>query len=818
MSLLSNHKINFDMRPHLLLFLVLGIQLLSAQNAPNYEQAYGYLGIETSTLKGIIPAFTPGQYFSAGQLNGQAAVIRTNKAGQSLGYNSINLPGATESHSTDLVIFSNQLLAVTGVCLGCGEAPDRRAVFIALFDAELNQVATEILSPDAVQAHFDNPRLATDGAALFLAFNDEFYGGSNHIRAYDQQLNETWHAFYNLGFIEKPVSIMFHTGDLWLCVNEWNGFNSNIGTRLVRLDAQDGALQAHFAYPAYAQQAAMLSNGKLAITSVGNFYPGNQKIKLTIVSADDGIAIDSFFLGNDPQSLPTALCALSDGQLLLAVDEYGFYGDTMKIYRFDPNALDTPTGMQTIIGDRGAQSRAAYDLLPLSADGQSYIAVGERLDITSRGMLLASLPDPFTLQPPPGWSNEVCGTGLLTSQFQRHYPACLPQVYERVVYEQGALLYNGQPQDLTMDLYVPYDLYSTNDPNQKRPLLVIVHGGGFLGGNADFFSPLALLYAEIGYVVASINYRLGVATGVNSLDQFCGHEEEVFAAMYRGAQDTRTALQFLYDHADAYHIDREHIFALGHSAGAINVLNAAHLDADELPYNFESTLGPLPPHPPVRAYIPWAGALTTLDMIDGDEDTPMFFIHGTCDNLVPYNEGNLICPDLPFGFGARAIAGRKKELCQNYHLLGIDKGDHGMGGSEAAVLAKLVQWQKDQILCGQPDQTCEMITAANPGNCADIPICPDTEACITATEEPATWLRNLKMYPNPASAITTVEFPEASEGKPMVRVFNAQGSTVFSGVMDSSVFELKVSSWQPGVYFVEVQTNGGVAQGKLVVD
>lgn len=74
------------------------------------------------------------------------------------------------------------------------------------------------------------------------------------------------------------------------------------------------------------------------------------------------------------------------------------------------------------------------------------------------------------------------------------------------------------------------------------------------------------------------------------------------------------------------------------------------------------------------------------------------------------------------------------------------------------------------------------------------------------------------MYPNPASAITTVEFPEASEGKPMVRVFNAQGSTVFSGVMDSSVFELKVSSWQPGVYFVEVQTNGGVAQGKLVVD
>lgn len=807
------------MRMHLLLFLILlEIQTLAAQNAPNCEQAYGYFGTETGALKAIIPAFTPGQYFSAGQLNGQAAVIRTNKAGQSLAYTGINLPGATESHATDLVIFSDQLLAVTGVCLGCGETPDRKAVFIALFDPALNQVAGKILSPDAVQAHFDNPRMATDGTNLYLAFNDEFYGGSNNIRAYDQQLNEIWHAFYNLGFVEKPVSLMYHSGDVWLCVNEWNGFESNIGTRLVRLDAQDGALQAHLAYPAFAQSAVMLTNGNLAVTSVGNFYPGNQKIKLFIVRANDGIAIDSIFLGNDPQSLPTALCALPNGQLLLALDEYGFNGDTLKICRFDPTALDTPNGVQSIFGDRGALGRKAYDLLPLSADGQSYIAVGERFDVTPRGMFLAALPEPFTLQPPAAWNNEICSTGLLTSQFQRHYPACLPQVYERVVYQQGALLYNGQPQDLSLDMYVPYDLYSTNDPNQKRPLLVIVHGGGFLGGNADFFSTLALLYSEIGYVVASINYRLGVADGVNSLDQFCGHEQEVFAAMYRGAQDTRTALQFLYDHAGEYHIDRENIFALGHSAGAINVLNAALLDAGELPYNFESILGPLPPHPPVRAYIPWAGAVATLEMIDADEDTPMFFIHGTCDNLVPYDEGNLICPDLPFGFGARAIAGRKKELCQNYHLLGIDKGDHGMGGSEAVVLGKLVLWQKDQILCGQPEQTCEMITAANPGNCPDIDICPNTEACITATEEPTTRMEKLSIYPNPAYTVVTVELPETPEGRKAIRVFNVQGRTMFSGEMDANTFELNVAAWQPGIYFVEVNAGGSVARAKLVVD
>src|ERR1043165_8670073 len=41
-----------------------------------------------------------------------------------------------------------------------------------------------------------------------------------------------------------------------------------------------------------------------------------------------------------------------------------------------------------------------------------------------------------------------------------------------------------------------------------RPAILLVHGGGFRGGNKESYIPLAAKLAEHGYVAATANYRL----------------------------------------------------------------------------------------------------------------------------------------------------------------------------------------------------------------------------------------------------------------------------------------------------------------------
>ena len=788
-----------------------------AQNTPTHEQVYGYIG-SSGDMRIIKPAFLPEQYFTGGLMEGLATIIRVNKAGQALSYRQLNLPGATRSEVTDAVIVNSELFAVAGTCTGCVAASDRKAVFIVLLDPNLNEVASLLLEPNSSQAHFNNARLAAGGNTLYLAFNDEFFGGSHHLRAYDLNLNQLWASFQNLAFVEFPVQLFLQSGELRLCAQEWAA-NSNIGTRLIRWNASTGALLGHSAYPAYAIDAAELPDGNIALASVGVFYPGDQKNKIFVVAPLTGEVLDSTFVGNHGSSRITALDALPNGQLMAALNEAAFFEDTLKFFRFDPADLEAPVASQFIWGGRGAKERQVYDFLPLSQDGNSYISVGKRSDVSERGMLLAALPGVFTLQTPVQWNNDICGSDLLQSPYQQYYPSVLPIVYENVVYQENAILYNGQIRDLSMDVYVPLDLYSTGQSSQKRPLLMFVHGGGFIGGNKEVFSSLSLVFAETGYVTASINYRLGVADGVNNLSQFCNHTEAVFAAVYRAAQDTRRAIQFLYDHAEDYHIDRDKIFVLGHSAGAINVLNSGLLDADELPYNFESQLGPLPPKPPAAAYLSWAGAIASLDMIDTDEDIPTMFIHGTCDPLIAYGEGNLICPDLPFGFGSRAIAGRKREFCHDYLLLGIEYGDHGGGGSDLDIYLRAIDWLKNQITCGTPAQECEIISAANPGNCPQQMMCPDTEPCSEPTSTldiPEAPL--VEIFPNPATEQVTINFSPDAVVKGDIGIYNTDGQFIrLHAPSRDARFILDVSDLPAGMYFIELFVDGKMMRHKLII-
>jgi len=102
---------------------------------------------------------------------------------------------------------------------------------------------------------------------------------------------------------------------------------------------------------------------------------------------------------------------------------------------------------------------------------------------------------------------------------------------------------------LVLDLYLPQGTAS-------QPLIVFVHGGGWVGGNtrhsgalADFPHALAQLAAE-GFVVASVEYRLA--------------GEAPFPA---ALQDLRAAVRFLKGNAAKYRIDAAKVAVWGGSAG-----------------------------------------------------------------------------------------------------------------------------------------------------------------------------------------------------------------------------------------------------------
>ncbi len=118
------------------------------------------------------------------------------------------------------------------------------------------------------------------------------------------------------------------------------------------------------------------------------------------------------------------------------------------------------------------------------------------------------------------------------------------KAYRDVTYQQ---LPGYIPQ--VVDIYVP----ATKGPH---PLVLYIHGGGWVGGHtrhsgalANFPAVLASLAAE-GFVVASLEYRLSA--------------EAKYPAQL---QDAKASLRFLGDNAAKYRIDASRVGVWGGSAG-----------------------------------------------------------------------------------------------------------------------------------------------------------------------------------------------------------------------------------------------------------
>jgi acetyl esterase/lipase len=108
--------------------------------------------------------------------------------------------------------------------------------------------------------------------------------------------------------------------------------------------------------------------------------------------------------------------------------------------------------------------------------------------------------------------------------------------------------YDTSSDDAMLDLYYPEQAVNTN---VNYPLLIWVHGGGFIAGDKKELSNYCKILASKGFVVAAVNYS--VAPEFN-------YPVPV--------SQLNSAIAFLVENADRYHIDASEIFIAGDSGGA----------------------------------------------------------------------------------------------------------------------------------------------------------------------------------------------------------------------------------------------------------
>lgn len=198
--------------------------------------------------------------------------------------------------------------------------------------------------------------------------------------------------------------------------------------------------------------------------------------------------------------------------------------------------------------------------------------------------------------------------------------------------------------DCKLDLALPIK------KDKAAPCIVVIHGGAWRAGNKSQHAPHIKRFAELGYVSASLQYRL------------C--PKHTFPAQ---VEDVKCAVRFLRANADKLGLDPSRFGAMGVSAGAhlammldtvdeesdlegsggnkdqpskvqcaVSIVGPTELWADDLPEASKPLVAAFLGGTPLEKMelTKQASPITHLSKDDG----PILMIHGTKDELVPQTQ------------------------------------------------------------------------------------------------------------------------------------------------------------------------------------
>jgi acetyl esterase/lipase len=221
------------------------------------------------------------------------------------------------------------------------------------------------------------------------------------------------------------------------------------------------------------------------------------------------------------------------------------------------------------------------------------------------------------------------------------------------------------------------DVYARRGAPAPVPVVVFIHGGGWVGGVKETNTFWLMPYIQMGFAVVNVEYRMARV-----------------ALAPAAVEDCRLALRWVTRNARAYNFDSTKIVITGGSAGGHLALMTGMLDSTagfDAPKDWDQV------NPPLRAaaIVNWYGITDVKDLLSGssrenyavswlgsqsnrealaDRVSPLSYIrknlppiltiHGTADQLVPYNHA------------VRLHAGLEKAGVPN-ELITIPDGRHG---------------------------------------------------------------------------------------------------------------------------------------------
>jgi acetyl esterase/lipase len=360
----------------------------------------------------------------------------------------------------------------------------------------------------------------------------------------------------------------------------------------------------------------------------------------------------------------------------------------------------------------------------------------------------------------------------------------------------------GAAQQLELDIYEP-----NGDTASLRPLVLVAHGGSFIGGSktGSDVVPICKELAKLGYVAASIEYRLGM----NGLPFPGPDSSDATEAVMRGVHDGRAAVRFFRKNAaiggNTYKIDTTNIFFAGVSAGGFIALQMAYLDeASEIPSyidmvgqpgltgGIEGNSGNPGYSSEVKAIINICGALgDTAWMKPGDE--PLISFHGTNDQTVPYGSSvitliglyPLLQVDGSFSVNAKAVQAGIPTCFEIY------EGQGHVPSSAPYFDTTMVKIRTflNHFVCNSPlncNYNGSIVNAVGAG--------------IEAVQNTL-----FSMYPNPADENLTIQLNASISGQANVTVINSIGQEVISiSAISNGKQVIEVRALPKGIYHVLV--------------
>jgi acetyl esterase/lipase len=363
-------------------------------------------------------------------------------------------------------------------------------------------------------------------------------------------------------------------------------------------------------------------------------------------------------------------------------------------------------------------------------------------------------------------------------------------------------------RDLSMNIFEP-----VGDVVQQRPVIILCFGGAFAFGTKelDDMTILAKSFAKRGFVAVTIDYRIGI----NAF--FRGMADR---AIYRTVQDTRAAIRFLrasVDQQNPHKINPQHIYIGGFSSGGFAALHNVYLNKElERPASTYATsyrygksphskkwydlpdLGCLDctgdyPQYDGRANgaISMAGAIRSLDYIEGGSDLPCLLLHSKDDPAVPYGQGEpfslgkIAAPTLAIGqtSGSSTIYEHAQKIGLNATLYSYEDRQHDVlfeSGERTKVYPEVAPRIANFLYDLLSKKTQQNRVAVS-----------------------------LSAYPNPSPRVFHLSLGDVSITNIRVQVINEDKKLVYQGPLrkESDVFVLNLGSLPAGLYYLNVEAN-----------